>query len=92
MPASMIYVIRKNDKNMASDIKSGIAHKALGTIKRRTGRSEGYLKIAGIELILYEVEDGGLKRYLKKVPKETQFQVYYIPLSKRILSIEVMDE
>jgi len=89
--ALLIFIMVKNNKNMASDVHIGVACCESGVIRRRTGRGEGYLKIAKRNLTLYDSQDFGLKEYLEKIPQETLFHVYYIPKSKRVIAMEIIE-
>ena len=73
----------KVERNMTSDLESGVAYCTRGTIKRRSTKNGGDVKIANITLRIDLSENSDLKRYLTKMPKETQFQVYYLSVSKK---------
>ena len=63
-----------------------------GTIKRWSTKDGVTIKIANLRLDIEQSQDGDLKTHLKKVPKGTQFRVYYVPVSKKTVSIEVVEE
>ena len=92
IPVLILFVIYDHDQKLASDVKAGTAYYEQGTIKRWSTKDGVTIKIANLRLDIEQSQDGDLKTHLKKVPKGTQFRVYYVPVSKKTVSIEVVEE
>ena len=83
-----LVVIFFERRNLKLDVKAGIVAYTQGTLKRWSTRGGGSIKIGGVMLDIESAENLDLKAYLKKVPKDTQFRVYFVPNSKMVVAME----
>ncbi len=88
---SFLVVIHNEGKNLALDVQLGTVNYTQGTIKRWSTRGGGSIKITTITLDIESSENLNLREYLKKIPKATQFRVYYIAKSKKVVAAEIID-
>jgi hypothetical protein len=86
----VIVVALHNKQTVASDIQSGIADRISGTINRKSRRNGGDIIVADTTLKISMNENKELKKYWDVLPPQTQFRVYYLPRSKKLISIEAI--
>ncbi len=79
-----------NKQIVVSDVGLGIVSNVSGTIKRQSRRNGGDIIISDRTLKVSLHENKNLKEYLKKIPIATQFRVYYVPKSKKVVAMEII--
>lgn len=86
------YLIQQQARHAAADLRSGVVAVVVGTLMRLSDRQGGsvYVYPSKIGLRISHSEDDQLKAYLKQVPQNTVFHVYYTSNTKRILSMEIV--